>query len=112
MEGFMGVGRDELGDVDGLDVVQDVGAHDFLFVGGAVTEVVSCRKIAPVFRVTFLWEWKIEVGLTDVILTVYFFLGETRIDYAKEASVVYLKSGQLSLAEKALATDSVSKIFS
>jgi hypothetical protein len=50
--------------------------------------------------------------LTDVILTVYFFLGETRIDYAKEASVVYLKSGQLSLAEKALATDSVSKIFS
>lgn len=90
VKGFVGVGWDEFGNVDGLDVVEDVGAHYFLFVCCTVSEIVAIREVAAIFWVALLFEWEIEVCLTNVILTVYFFLCKACADYAEETSIVYL----------------------
>jgi hypothetical protein len=56
----------------------------------AVAEVVPLRKIASVFRIALLFDWKVEVCLANIILSANLFLSETSPDYTKEAGVMYL----------------------
>lgn len=73
------------GYIDGLDVVEDVGALDFLLVGAAVAKVVAGGEVAGVLGDELVLERLVEIGLADGELAGDFFLGEAGVDDAEEA---------------------------
>jgi hypothetical protein len=56
----------------------------------SVSIVVTGGKVTAVFGVALLFNGEVEVCLSNVILTVHFFLGESCSNYTEEAGVVHL----------------------
>jgi hypothetical protein len=56
----------------------------------SVSVVVTRGKVTAVLGVAFLFSGEVEVCLSNVILSVHFFLGKSCSNYTEEAGVVYL----------------------
>lgn len=59
----------------------------------SVAKIVALGKIASVLGITFCFILEIKVRLTNIVLTVDFFLSESSSNYAEEAGVMDLIIG-------------------
>jgi hypothetical protein len=64
----------------------------------SISIVITGCKVAAIFWVALLFNGKIEVCLSNVILTVYFLLCKSCSDYAEESSMVDLFDQNLYVA--------------
>ena len=54
---------------------------------GFVTQIFAFVEVGDGGQ--FFWVWEGEEGFCDVILSVYFFLGKSKVDYIDKAYVFY-----------------------
>ena len=59
----------------------------------SVAKIIALGKIASVLGITFYFILEIKVRLTNIVLTVDFFLSESSSNYAEEAGVMDLIIG-------------------
>lgn len=111
MEWLVFVCWSELGKVERLDVVLDIGAFDLLLVRlqvipwlgycahrkltlnitySAITKIVAICEVTPVLGTSSVFQGEIEVSLTDIILPLNLFVCEASADNTEEAGLVDL----------------------
>lgn len=76
--------RNELGDVDALDVIEHIGPFYLLLICSTVPEVITYGKVTSCL--VLLLQWLFEECLSYAVLSLNLLICEASANYAEESS--------------------------